>query len=293
TSDVQYGLRSYTSTTPTDSTMVSTHSVPLSNLTPSTLYHFRVASTNSSGGLTLSPDSTFTTAASAPLPSAISLSAASSTRSVAAGNAVTDAITATLSSGSAVSVSFAASGLPAGVSASFSPSTCTATCSTTLTLSAARKAADGTYKIAVTGSSSAPLATTTVTLTVGAGGPIQQPPPSPPPPTGGDITTGLAARWTMTEGSGSYAYDTSGNGNTATLYNPTWWTSDYGTTVLSSGSGSYGSVNDSASLKMSTQLTVSIWLRPSQNADTDPRVITKLFDWDVKLNGANHYPQLS
>ena len=97
----------------------------------------------------------------------------------------------------------------------------------------------------------------------------------------------------MTEGSGSYAYDSSGNGNTATLYNPTWWTSDYGTTAWFSGSGSYGSVNESASLKMSTQLTVSIWLRPSQNADTDPRVIAKLYDWDVKLNGANHYPQLS
>src|SRR5207249_2078499 len=115
-----------------------------------------------------------TTAAPPVQGSAISLSAVSPALSVAQRNSVSDGITATLGSGNPGSVSFAASGLPAGVSASFSPSTCTATCSTTLTLSAARKAADGTYKIAVTGSSSAPLATTTVTLTVGAGGPIQQ-----------------------------------------------------------------------------------------------------------------------
>src|SRR5258705_7332170 len=53
-SSVQYGLSSYTSTTPTDPTLVTIHSVALSNLSPSTLYHFRVASTNSSGGATLS-----------------------------------------------------------------------------------------------------------------------------------------------------------------------------------------------------------------------------------------------
>jgi len=97
----------------------------------------------------------------------------------------------------------------------------------------------------------------------------------------------------MAEGSGSSAFDSSGNGNTATLYNPTWWTSDYGVTNWFSGSNSYGSVNESASLEMSNNLTVSIWLRPSVNSNTDPRVISKLYSWDVKLNGANRYPQLS
>ena len=61
TSYVQYGLTSYTNTTPTDPTLVTIHSATLSNLTASTLYHFRVGSTNSSGGTTLSSDSTFTT----------------------------------------------------------------------------------------------------------------------------------------------------------------------------------------------------------------------------------------
>jgi hypothetical protein len=62
TSYVQFGLSSYTSTTPVDSTMVNQHSVVLSNLSASSLYHFRVGSTNSAGGTTLSPD--YTVAAS-------------------------------------------------------------------------------------------------------------------------------------------------------------------------------------------------------------------------------------
>jgi hypothetical protein len=59
---VQYGLTSYTNTTATDPTLVNIHSVTLSGLSASTLYHFRSASTNSKGQTTFSPDSTFTTA---------------------------------------------------------------------------------------------------------------------------------------------------------------------------------------------------------------------------------------
>ena len=40
-------------------------------------------------------------------------------------------------------------------------------------------------------------------------------------------------------------------------------------------------------------MTVSFWLRPSANSNLDPRVITKLYDWDVKLNGSNRYPQFT
>ena len=66
TSYVQYGLGSYTSTTPVDSTMVNQHSVVLSNLSASTLYHFHVGSTNSAGGTALSSDYTVISAAASP-----------------------------------------------------------------------------------------------------------------------------------------------------------------------------------------------------------------------------------
>src|SRR5579885_54583 len=64
-SQVEYGTSTaYGSTTPLDSTMVTSHQVTLSNLQPSTLYHFRAHSTDASGQTVSSPDGTFTTAAS-------------------------------------------------------------------------------------------------------------------------------------------------------------------------------------------------------------------------------------
>ena len=63
TSLVEYGPGGYTSSTPLNSTLVTQHSVLLSNLTPSTVYSFEVVSKNSAGGATTSQGHTFTTAA--------------------------------------------------------------------------------------------------------------------------------------------------------------------------------------------------------------------------------------
>ena len=386
TSYVQYGLTSYTNTTPTDPTLVTSHSVTVSSLTASTLYHFRVGSSNSSGGTTLSPDYTLTTSAPA-TSSSIALSAASPTASVVQGNSTMDGVSATLVTGSAVSVSFAASSLPSGVTASFSSASCTATCSTTMTLSASTAAAAGTYNVIVTGTGSAATASTTVSLTITSAAvsssiSLSTASPSVSVVQGGavndgltatlisgsavsvsfsatrlpagvtasfsslsctatcsttmtlsastaatpgtytvsvagsgnaptastnvsltiiaasssgtsDITSGLAAQWKLNEGGGNYAYDSSGNVNTAILHDPAWTTSTYGNTVSFNGTTGYGSVAESASLEITSQLTVSFWVNPSSNNNTDPRVISKLYDWDVKLNGSNRYPQLS
>ena len=40
-------------------------------------------------------------------------------------------------------------------------------------------------------------------------------------------------------------------------------------------------------------MTVSMWLRPSSNGNVDPRIISKLYSWDVKLNGSSRTPQFS
>ncbi|MFA6338806.1 MAG: peptidoglycan-binding protein [Candidatus Paceibacterota bacterium] len=62
TSQVEYGLtNSYGLTSTLDSLLVTSHSVVLSGLTASTLYHFRVRSTDASGNLSVSSDQTFTT----------------------------------------------------------------------------------------------------------------------------------------------------------------------------------------------------------------------------------------
>jgi hypothetical protein len=44
---------------------------------------------------------------------------------------------------------------------------------------------------------------------------------------------------------------------------------------------------------MTQQLTVSFWLYANSNSNVDPRVISKAYSWDVKLNGSNRNPQFS
>ncbi len=63
-SQVQYGLTiSYTDLTNVDPAWVTSHSVTLTGLTPSTTYHYRARSANSSSLLTNGSDMTFTTSA--------------------------------------------------------------------------------------------------------------------------------------------------------------------------------------------------------------------------------------
>ena len=61
TSRVDYGETISYGKTITSSTLVKSHQMQLSNLTPDTLYHFRVASTDSSNNTALSSDRTFRT----------------------------------------------------------------------------------------------------------------------------------------------------------------------------------------------------------------------------------------
>jgi hypothetical protein len=66
---VEYGLTaSYGSSTPLDAFMTMSHTGNLLALSHSTLYHYRVKSRDAVGGLTISPDYTFTTTALTPLP---------------------------------------------------------------------------------------------------------------------------------------------------------------------------------------------------------------------------------
>ncbi|MBA2480238.1 MAG: fibronectin type III domain-containing protein [Planctomycetes bacterium] len=79
-SRVQYGTTTaYGSQTTLNATMVTTHSVALSGLTASTLYHLRVLSRDAAGNLATSTDVTFTTSAipdtTPPVISAIAVSA--------------------------------------------------------------------------------------------------------------------------------------------------------------------------------------------------------------------------
>ena len=65
-SQIEYGTtRNYGSTTTLNSTLGVTHNQTLNNLTPETLYHYRVLSKDVAGNLTTSSDQTFSTAVGA------------------------------------------------------------------------------------------------------------------------------------------------------------------------------------------------------------------------------------
>ena len=95
------------------------------------------------------------------------MSASPATVAVAAGGSGTTTVGTTLTSGTAETVTFSASGLPAGASASFSPASVTAGGSSTLTLNAGTAAA-GSYTVTVTGTAASATHTTTVTFSVAA-----------------------------------------------------------------------------------------------------------------------------
>ena len=101
---------------------------------------------------------------------------------------------------------------------------------------------------------------------VGNGGTSQQTTPQLVYSTG--PTSSLAGWWKLTDGSGTTAADSSGNGHTGTLggnTNPTWITSgpNGGGLTFASAQGQQVVVPDSASLRLSGSWTVSEWVNPA------------------------------
>jgi hypothetical protein len=89
-------------------------------------------------------------------------------KTVTQGQSTSNTVTATLSSGTAQTVFFSASGLPSGATASFSPAPCVPTCTSTLNLSTSASTPAGSYPITVTGTSGSLSHSTSFTLTVSA-----------------------------------------------------------------------------------------------------------------------------
>lgn len=165
TSVVQYGPTGYTSSTTPDTTMVTTHSVELTGLSPSTVYQFRASSQDASGNTGVSQGSTLTTTA-APPPAATTFSLSASAPSVTdlAGQSFGVTINATLLTGNAVPVAFTVAGAPPGT-VSLSSTSCVATCSIVVTITPLGTAL-GNYNVVVTGTGAGISSSTTVALSV-------------------------------------------------------------------------------------------------------------------------------
>jgi Concanavalin A-like lectin/glucanases superfamily/Bacterial Ig-like domain len=83
-------------------------------------------------------------------------------------------------------------------------------------------------------------------------------PPAPAPP------QGLVAAYSFNEGTGTTVEDSSGNGNTGTITNATWSTAGkYGDALSFNGTNALVTVKDSASLNLTTAMTLEAWVDPS------------------------------
>lgn len=83
---------------------------------------------------------------------------------------------------------------------------------------------------------------------------------------GNDVTNGLVGHWGLDAGTGTVAYDLSGNGDNGTLVNnPVWQTGSsckVGNCLEFNGSNTYITVNGSPALNTPTAVTVSAWVYP-------------------------------
>ncbi|MEM2117907.1 MAG: LamG-like jellyroll fold domain-containing protein [Candidatus Bathyarchaeia archaeon] len=74
-------------------------------------------------------------------------------------------------------------------------------------------------------------------------------------------TTGLVGYWKFDEGSGNTVADSSGNGNTGTLYNgPKWVDGKFGKALSFDGADDYVRVPQSSSLDVTEQITIEVWV---------------------------------
>jgi hypothetical protein len=226
-----------------------------SNVTAGTTYCYRVNAFNSAGPSAYTGELCKTV----PVTSTFNFALINGgNKSVAAGQSVTNTITANLSSGSTQTVTFSTAGIPAGATASYATSTfCSPTCSRTLTIATSSATPAGAYNITVSATGGGITRTSAFTLTVTS--------TAPPSPTGG-----LVAHWTFNEASGTSAADASGNGRTAILINGVTRTAGkFGNAVSFDGTNDYVSTPYGNGINPATSPhTFTMWIRPRAGTTT-------------------------
>jgi hypothetical protein len=89
---------------------------------------------------------------------------------------------------------------------------------------------------------------------------------------------GPVAVWGFGEGSGAVVADASGNANHGSVSGATWTTGKYGSALAFNGTGALVTVADSASLDLSTGMTLEAWVYPTATAAAWKDVIYKAVD---------------
>jgi len=85
--------------------------------------------------------------------------------------------------------------------------------------------------------------------------------------------SGLVGYWQMNEGSGSTAYDDSGNVNTGTINGATWVDGKYGKALSFDGVDDYVGIPYSTSLDLTSKIAVEAWVNPNDIVKADQYVM--------------------
>jgi glucose/arabinose dehydrogenase len=86
----------------------------------------------------------------------------------------------------------------------------------------------------------------------------------------------LVAAYSFNEGTGTIVADASGNGNTGTVSSATWTNAGkYGNALVFNGTSARITVNDAASLRLTTGMTLEAWIYPTSTANGWRDVIYK------------------
>jgi hypothetical protein len=91
-----------------------------------------------------------------------------------------------------------------------------------------------------------------------------------------NLLAGLVAAYAFSEGSGTSVADLSGNGNSGTISNATWTTAGkYGKALSFNGTNAWVTIQDKASLDLTTGMTLEAWVRPTASATYWTAVVAK------------------
>jgi hypothetical protein len=143
----------------------STLTIATTTAAPPGTYPITVTGTGASATHTLTVSLTINAVVS----NDFALTATPTSVTTTAGQQGTTTIATNITSGSAQTVAFTASGAPTGTTLTFAPTSVTAGQSSTLTIATTTAAPPGTYPITVTGTGASATHTLTVSLTIGSG----------------------------------------------------------------------------------------------------------------------------
>ncbi|MEM3616535.1 MAG: LamG domain-containing protein [Candidatus Bathyarchaeia archaeon] len=121
-----------------------------------------------------------------------------------------------------------------------------------------------------------------VTIYAGSGQPLNE--------------TGLVGYWSFDEGTGTTAYDSSGNNNHGTIYGATWTNGKIGNALQFDGIDDYVFIENSPSLQVSQSITITAWTKVEETTGDHQIILAKWYpspSYVLEMQPDGQTPQLA